>query len=131
MLRMYPKTRESRLFKSNGQFVTQAALTMLRAYLMYRPLKTFLTIGLAFFIIGSLPILRFLYFYFAGQGEGHIQSLVLGSMLVLLGFLCVLLALVTDVLSRNRILLNSILYRLKRLESKQGSTFDDDDQHYG
>jgi len=67
-------------------------------------------------ILGLLPILRFLYFYFTSGGAGHIQSLLLGSVLVILGFITFLIGLLADLISFNRQLLEMTLERVKRLE---------------
>lgn len=67
-------------------------------------------------VSGALPILRFLYFYTIGQGSGHLQSLLLGGVLLLRGFATYLIGLVADLISFNRQLLEMILERVKRLE---------------
>jgi len=81
-----PATRESRLASSTVTFVGRQLSGMIRMYAMYEPLRVFFYIGLILSAIGSLPIIRFLYFYFSGDGSGHIQSLVLGGVLLVIGF---------------------------------------------
>ncbi len=110
------KTRESRLFKSNIHFISKAISTMLRSYMMYKPIATFCSIGSLFFLMGAIPISRFLYFFFTSGGEGHVQSLVLGSMLVILGVMCILLAMVADMIAKNRMLLHELILRSRRRE---------------
>lgn len=110
------KTRESRLFGSIPGFIWRSATTMLRMYAMYRPLRAFMYIGALFFIVGALPIVRFLYFYMTGGGGGHIQSLILGGSMVILGVTTWLFGLMADLISFNRRLLESTLEKVRRLE---------------
>jgi len=74
-----PKTRESRLFKSIPNFIERSLTTMIRMYTMYQPLRVFFYIGFFFILAGFIPSIRFLIYYFMGQGGGHIQSLILRS----------------------------------------------------
>jgi len=115
-IRTNPKTRDSRLFKSIPHFIQNSLGTMVRMYAMYQPLRVFFYLGAVMVIIGLLPILRFLYFYFTSGGAGHIQSLLLGSVLVILGFITFLIGLLADLISFNRQLLEMTLERVKRLE---------------
>jgi hypothetical protein len=89
---------------------------MIRMYAMYRALKVFFYIGIVFSSIGILPILRFLYFYLNGAGDGHIQSLILGGVLVSMGFIAFLVGLVADLISNNRQLVEMTLERVRRAE---------------
>lgn len=108
--------RPSRLFKSIPQFIRNSAITMVRTYVMYKPLRVFFYTGLIMFMIGAAPIVRFLFHYFQGAGQGHMQSLLLGSMFVLMGVFAWLIGLVADLISFNRQLQESILERVRRLE---------------
>ncbi len=110
------KTRRSRLFTSIPSFVRQSLVTMIRMYAMYRPLRVFFYIGMALSITGALPILRFVYLYMSGQGDGHIQSLVLGGVLVILGSVTLLIGLVADLINFNRQLIEMTLEKVRRLE---------------
>jgi glycosyltransferase involved in cell wall biosynthesis len=109
-------TRSSRLFKSLPHFVVSSLATMLRIYAMYHPLRMFGYVGIALGLVGAIPILRFLYFYLAGDGDGHIQSLVLGGVLVLMGFVALLFAVVADLVNFNRRLVETTLQKVRRLE---------------
>ena len=111
-----PKTRESRLFKSMGGFVKKQLVTMLRAFTMYQPLTAFSMIGAVMLLIGSVPILRFLYFFVIGDGAGRVQSLILGSMFFVTGYMTMIIALLSDTIATNRQLLESTLERVKRME---------------
>lgn len=110
------KTRESRLFKNIPSFVSQQLATIIRMYAMYQPLKVFFYLGFLLSFIGLAPIVRFLYFYFTTGGDGHLQSLVLGGVLVMMGFIAFLSGLVADLISFNRQLLEMTLEKVKRME---------------
>jgi glycosyltransferase involved in cell wall biosynthesis len=110
-------TRQSRLFKSIPHFLNRQFNTLFRMYAMYRPLRVFTAIGVVLLIVGVLPILRFLYFYFfTADGTGHIQSLILGGVLVTLGFITFVIALLADLIGWNRKLLEITLEKIRRLE---------------
>ncbi len=115
-IRTNPKTRDSRLFKSISHFIRNSLGTMVRMYAMYKPLRMFFYIGTVLSLLGLLPIVRFLAYYLFGEGEGHIQSLVLGGVLLLMGFVTYLVGLVADLVSFNRQLLEMTLERARRLE---------------
>ncbi len=83
---------------------------------MYQPLKVFFLIGTFLTVVGLIPVVRFLYFYFTVGGEGHVQSLLLGGVLLLMGFIAYLAGLVADLISFNRQLLEMTLERVRRLE---------------
>jgi glycosyltransferase involved in cell wall biosynthesis len=113
------KTRESRLFSSIPKFIERQLTTIVRMYAMYQPLKVFFFIGLTLSILGAIPILRFLYFYFTGDGEGHLQSLILGGVLTTLGFISFLIALLADLINFNRQLIEQTLEKVRRMELHQ------------
>ncbi len=115
-IRTNPKTRDSRLFRSIPHFIQNSLGTMMRMYAMYQPLRVFFFVGLALSVIGLLPILRFLFLYFTDGGAGHLQSLLLGSVFVILGFITFMIGLVADLISFNRQLLEMTLERVRRLE---------------
>lgn len=108
--------RPSRLFSSIPQFIMNTGVTMARAYAMYNPLRVFAALGGLAFIAGTLPIIRFLYFYMIGDGGGHIQSLVLGGVLVIIGMLAIMFGIVADLVGRNRQLIEASLERMRKIE---------------
>ena len=112
-------TRKSRLFRSIPDFVQRSVSTMLRMYSMYQPLKTFMLIGGALSLIGLLPITRFLYFYVLDGGQGHVQSLVLGGMFLMIGLTTFLIGLVADLIGFNRQLIEMTLEKVRRMELEQ------------
>jgi glycosyltransferase involved in cell wall biosynthesis len=113
--------RPSRLFRSIPQFITNTALTIIRVYAMYNPLRVFVLIGGIAVLVGVAPMVRFLWFYADGKGSGHVQSLIIGGVLLLMGFLTILLGALADLIARNRLLLEQALERLRMLEDKVGS----------
>ena len=115
-IRTNPKTRESRLFTSIPKFIERSVTTMLRIYTMYRPIRTFFYIGLALIGVGLMPILRFLYFFLTDGGGGHIQSLVLGGALLVIGFMTLLMGIIADLIGFNRRLLETNLEIVRRIE---------------
>ena len=111
-----PRLRESRLFGSTWTYLKASAATIVRIYAMYEPLKVFSFIGLVIFTAGFLISIRFLYYYVTGAGLGHLQSLILSAVLLIVGFQVGLIGLVADVISGNRKLIEDVLYRVKKLE---------------
>lgn len=115
-IRTNGKTRESRLFKSIPDFIMRQVTTIVRMYAMYQPLRFFFVIGGVLSVLGLLPVLRFLFFYLIGEGGGHIQSLVLGGVFMMMGFISIIAGLVADLISFNRQLQEMTLERVRRLE---------------
>lgn len=111
-----PSTRASRLFDSVLSYIKQSAATIVRIYASYEPLKVFSYIGGAIFAVGFAVSLRFLYFYFTGTGFGHLQSLILSAVLMIVGFQILLIGLVADLIGGSRKLLEDLLYRVRTLE---------------
>jgi hypothetical protein len=111
-----PMTRESRLFKSIPKFIERSISTMIRMYTMYQPLRVFSFIGWLCILAGLAPSIRFLIYYLMGQGDGHIQSLILGAVLFIVGFNVLMIALVADVISFNRRLIEETLMRVRHIE---------------
>lgn len=116
--RTNPKKRESRLFKSIPQFLYLSITTLLRMYTMYRPLRVFFSLGILAMFIGILPIIRFLNFYMQGTGDGHMQSLILGSTLMTLGLITLLIGLIADLINFNRKLSEKMLHKMEKLDEK-------------
>ncbi len=115
-IRTNGELRKSRLFHSMFGYVKRSMLTIIRAFLMYRPLTFFSILGLIPFIAGFALGIRFLVFLFIGQGGGHVQSLVFASTLLLLGFMTFILGLQADIIANNRKLLEDIQYRVRRID---------------
>lgn len=108
--------RPSRLFHSIWGYVKKSMLTILRAYMMYKPLKSFTFLAVIPTIIGLLIGFRFLYYMAIGTSSGHVQSLILGCTLVIIGFLTLMIGLMADVIAANRKLLQDTQYHARRSE---------------
>ena len=108
--------RPSRLARSIPAFVQRSLTTMVRMYMMYSPLRTFSWIGLVLCLIGIVPIGRFLYFYFNDGGAGHVQSLVLGSVSLAMGFFAFLIGMLADLINFNRHLIEMTLEKVREAE---------------
>jgi glycosyltransferase involved in cell wall biosynthesis len=117
-----PQTRPSRLMHNIPHYLANSGTTILRAYLMYRPLKLFTIIGSIMLLLGTLVGGRFLYFYFNGQGGGHIQSLILAAVVSIIGFQILVIGLLADLIGFNRKILEEILYRLRKVELKNSKS---------
>jgi glycosyltransferase involved in cell wall biosynthesis len=118
-VRVNGELRPSRLVKSIPSYLQKSIFTIVRIFVVYKAFRFFMTIGLTCFGLGLLVGLRYLYyFYLTGSGSGHVQSLILASILLGVGFQTMLTAFLADLLAVNRRLMEDVQYRLKRLESK-------------
>ena len=115
-IRTNEKLREPRLYSNTFVFLKKSASTIIRTYATYESLKVFSGIGLVLFLGGVALGIRFLYFYFSGEGTGHVQSVIFASMLMIMGFLLGMIGLLADLISANRKLLEDMLYRIRDLE---------------
>ncbi len=97
--------RPSRLVRNVPSYITQSFMTIVRIFVVYRPFRFFMTFGSIILLIGILIGVRFLWFSLAGQGGGHVQSLILASVLLGMGFQTMLIAFIADLLAVNRKLL--------------------------
>jgi len=112
-----PATRPSRLVKSTFSYVWLSTSTILRIFIVYRPFRFFAAVGGTLTLLGLLLGLRFLYyFYLVGRGQGHIQSLILASVLIGIGFQTLMVAFLADLLNVNRRLMEETEYRLRKLD---------------
>ena len=108
-------SRPSRLIKSVPRHVASAGTTIGRSFLLYRPLYAYLVAGLLIGLIGALPILRFLIEFARGDGEGHVQSLVLGAAALYIAGQIVLAGLMASAIRANRRLLQEALRNTREL----------------
>ena len=113
--------RPSRLLKSISMYVRVSTITIIRSFVAYRPFHFFGISGLVTFLFGLLIGLRFLYFYATGDGNGHVQSLILTAVLLTTGFMLMMVALIADLISINRKLLEKVDQRLASLEEHNRS----------
>lgn len=115
-IRTNEELRKSRLFKSMFGYVKKSMGTIIRAFIMYKPLRFFTILGLIPFLLGVGLGIRFLVYYFQGVGNGHIQSLILAAVLLLIGWQTIIIGLQADIIAANRKILQDIQYRVKKLE---------------
>jgi glycosyltransferase involved in cell wall biosynthesis len=114
------KLRESRLFPSIRVYLQRSLVTMLKVYSMYRPLRLFSLAGGTTFLLGFAIGCRYLFFFFMGQTEGHIQSLILSAILLIVGFQIIMMGIAAELISVNRQLLEDIQVRIKKDELGEG-----------
>ena len=119
-IRTNAELRPSRLFSSMFGYVKKSMLTIGRTLMMYKPLYCFAWLAGIFGVAGVGIGIRFLVFYFSGAGEGHIQSLILASMLITISVLCGVIGLLGDVISANRKLLEEIQFELRKMDYGKG-----------
>ncbi len=108
--------RPSRLFKNIPEYVSRSIVTMIRVWAMYNPMRMFMNLGMIALFAGGLIGWRFLLFYWAGAGGGHIQSLIFAAVCIIAGIQLLVIGLVADLISINRRLLEDSLLRIKRIE---------------
>ena len=113
-IRVNGDLRPSRLVKSIPSYIQRSIATIVRIFIIYRPFRFFGLLGILLFAAGFLVGLRFLYYYFSGQGDGHVQSVILAAVLLGMGFQTLLIAFVADLLAANRKLLEDIRYNVRR-----------------
>jgi len=113
-VRVNEDLRPSRLVKSIPAYIKRSIATIIRIFVIYRPFRFFGSIGALLFGIGLLIGLRYLWFMLQGEGEGHVQSLILSALLLGMGFQTILVAFIADVLAANRKLLEDIRYKANR-----------------
>lgn len=114
-IRTNAELRPSRLFSSMFGYVKKSMLTIIRAFMMYKPLKFFTVVGLIPFLIGVGIGIRYLVFLFSGQAGGHVQSLILASILIMMGFMTMIIGLQADIIAANRKILEDIQYQVRKL----------------
>src|SRR3954453_2370866 len=119
-IRTNPKTRPSRLFPSMWAYVRRNATSIFRVYTLYEPLRVFLAAAALVGIVGAVIWIRFLWFFFFGDGQGHVQSLILGSTLFIVAVQFAALGVLGDILAGSRVLQQRILERVRRVELQVG-----------
>ncbi len=117
-IRVNPATRESRLVKSVFSYVKRSIITLMRIFVVYRPMRFFITLSVLVSLAGLGLGVRYLYFFAIGEGSGHIQSVILAALLLGSGLLLVVVALITDLIAVNRKLLEKIDWRIGKLEDQ-------------
>jgi glycosyltransferase involved in cell wall biosynthesis len=113
-----PPERPSRLFRSMRNYLVNSTVTITRSFTMYRALRIFTVISFLLILVGVIIGGRFLYFYLRDQGAGMVQSLILAAVFLIVGFVTFLIGLIADLVSFNRKILEEVLIRLRRRDSK-------------
>lgn len=115
-VRTNPELRKSRLFHSIWGYVKKSILTIVRALMMYKPLYCFTMVAAFPSLIGILIGIRFLIYYFIGQGSGHTQSLMLACTLLIIGFITFVIGMLADVIAANRKILEDTQYHIRKMK---------------
>ncbi len=118
------KTRESRLFKNIFQHMGRSGQAIMRSYVMFKPHVVFLTLAALFFLGALIPFGRFAALSLLGVAGDHIQSLILGSALLVGSLLSLALLVISDMLHTNRTLMEDALERIKTIQYAPERTFD-------
>jgi len=111
-----PDLRKSRLFKSMFSYMRRSATVIIRAFMMYKPLKFFFILGGLISAVGAAFIIRWLILYAQGNGDGNVQSLILSSMLIMIGVQFIVAGLQADIISANRKILEDVQYRVRKID---------------
>jgi glycosyltransferase involved in cell wall biosynthesis len=119
-VRTNPATRPSRLFRSSLGYVRRSVGTILRIYVAHRPLRVFLLLASLFGAVGLALFGRFAYFYLTDGGAGHVQSLIVGAVLLTFAFQLAMLGVIGDLLRTNRVIAQRILRRVRGIELTLG-----------
>ncbi|MBU3874741.1 glycosyltransferase family 2 protein [Faecalicatena sp. AGMB00832] len=114
-IRTNEELRPSRLFSSMFGYVKKSMLTILRAFMMYKPMRFFTIVAAIPFLIGLALGIRFLIYFCLGAGSGHVQSLILSSTLMMLGFMTFIIGLQADIIAANRKLLEDVRYKVSKM----------------
>jgi len=115
-VRVNSTLRPSRLVKSSSSYIRKSLVTIVRIFVVYKAFRFFMSVGLTALSLGLLGGARYLYYYVTGGGSGHVQSLILSSILLGVGFQTILTAFLADLLAVNRRLMEDVQYRVKKLE---------------
>ena len=110
--------RPSRLVKSISSYVQRSLVTILRVFVIYKPLKFFSFFGVAFSAVGLVAGIRYLWYFFAGAGTGHVQSVILCALSLIMGTLFFMMGVLGDLIATNRKLLERVNIRLRHLEDR-------------
>ena len=121
-IRTNGELRPSRLFHSMAGYIRKSILTILRTYVLYKPLTFFTILGCIPFTVGLLLGIRFLVFLFQGNSQGHIQSLIRASTLLMMGFMTWVVGVLSDTIAAERKILEDVQYHARRADYQTGGT---------
>ena len=111
-----PQVRKSKLVKNIFDYVFKSMKTTLRMFIVYRPFRFFAFISGMCALLGLFVVIRFLYYYSQGFGNGHVQSLIFGAVFLISSVQLFIVAILGDLLSINRKLIEDVQTRVKNLE---------------
>ena len=114
-IRTNSELRPSRLFNSMFNYIKKSMITIMRATIMYRPLRFFIGIGVLFGLSGLVIFIRYLLFWSQGQGQGNVQSLLFGSTAIIISFVSFIMGFIGDILASNRKILEETQYEIRRM----------------
>lgn len=115
-IRTNAELRASRLFSSMFGYIKKSMVTIIRSFMMYKPLRFFGGIGAFLFLIGFILGIRYLVFLFSGSAGGHVQSLILASTLLMMGTMTIIIGLQADIIAANRKILEDIQYHVRKID---------------
>lgn len=118
-IRTNEELRKSRLFSSMWSYIRRSASVIIRSFMMYKPLKFFAVLGSCIFVMGVLLGVRYLLFLFAENSSGHVQSLILAAVLLMIGFQTIVIGLLADVIAANRKILEDIQFRVRKKDCSE------------
>ena len=129
-VRTNPDLRPSRLIHSIPLYIQRSLFTIVRIFMTYRPFRFFAIPGLAVFVLGLIPAVRFFYYYYLGSGNGHIQSLLFSVLFLGSGAFLMVIGLIADLIGVNRHMLEEVRWRLRDIQyrqeaAQQGNAADD------
>ena len=116
-IRTNAELRPSRLFSSMWRYIKRSSTVIIRSFVMYRPLRFFMFLGGLLFLPGFMLGVRYLVYMFAGNSGGHVQSLILAAILILMGVQSFVVGLLSDIIAANRKLLEDVQYRVRKIET--------------
>lgn len=122
-IRTNEELRESRLFSSMFGYIKKSMVTIVRSFMMYKPLRFFGLIGAFFFLVGLVLGIRYIVFMFTGGAGGHIQSLILASTLLMMGTMTGVIGLQADIIAANRKIMEDIQYHVRKID------YDNEENH--
>ncbi|MDD6072000.1 MAG: glycosyltransferase family 2 protein [Clostridiales bacterium] len=124
-IRTNGELRASRLFNSMFGYIKKSMVTIIRSFMMYRPLRFFGGLGIIMFLLGLILGVRYLVFFFTGSAAGHVQSLILASTLIMMGCMTGIIGLQADIIAANRKILEDVQYHVRKLDYDQAKKNDD------
>ena len=127
-IRTNGELRPSRLFSSMFGYIKKSMFTIIRAYIMYKPLRFFMALGLIPLVLGFLLGVRFLIIMMLGGGTGNIQSLILCSLMIMIGVLVIVMGVLADTIAANRKMMEDVQYRVRKIDYEMSQLKDERDE---